>query len=147
MSSIFSVPELAVGVGLSEAASAAFEPKVEVPKQTAWLNNPQRLPDVGLIAALVAGGKVTMADAQNMAARLGFDGGVLNSLTWLAQNRLDFALMLRLWRRFGAFDAGADATLGKLVDETLAHEQLDWNYQPWLRALPYASCQGAAWMA
>jgi hypothetical protein len=142
MSSIFTVPELAIGVGLSEAASAAFEPKVEVPKQTAWAANPQRLPDVGLIAALVAGGKVTQQDGRAMAARLGFNTGPFDSLTWLAQNRLDFALMLRLWRRFGAFDQGADATLSALLDETLAHEQLDWNYQPWLKALKTAELVG-----
>src|SRR5438105_6519898 len=99
MSSIFSVPELAVGVGLSEAASAAFEPKVEVPKQSAWEKNPQRVPDLALIAELVAGGKVTMQNGKNMANRLGFDNGTMESIVWLAQKRLDFAVMLRSWRR------------------------------------------------
>jgi hypothetical protein len=140
--SIFSTPELVVGLGLSEAAAAAFEPKVEVPKQGAWFANPVKLPDVGLIAALVAGGKVTKGDGQNMAARLGYSHGTLDSLVWLAQNRSDFPMMLRLWRRFGAFDANADATLSTLVDETLAHEQLDWSYRPWLRALKTAELPG-----
>jgi hypothetical protein len=139
---IGSVPSLIVGVGAGAAASAAFEPALERPKQDAWLAAPNRLPDIGLIAALVAGGKVSKADGLNMAARLGFDQGPFESLTWLAQNRLDFPLMLRMWRRFGAFDSGADSTLGTLLDETLAHEQLDWQYQPWLRALKHAEIVG-----
>lgn len=142
MSGLFTVPELAIGVGLSEAASAAFEPKVEVPKQSAWAKNPQRVPDLGLIAELIAGGKVTLLDGKNMANRLGFSDGTMESLVWLAQNRLDFPLMLRLWRRFGAFDAGDDAALDALFDKTIAHEQLDWDYRPWLRRLKTAELVG-----
>src|SRR5438309_10600286 len=135
MSSLFTVPELAIGVGLSEAASAAFEPKVEVPKQAAWARNPQRVPDLALNAELVAGGKVTLKDGKDMANRLGFDNGTMESIVWLAQNRLDFSVMLRLWRRFGAFDAGDNATLSDLFDKTVAHERLDWDYKDWLRRL------------
>jgi hypothetical protein len=142
MANVFATPELALGIAVGGAAGAAFEPKLEIPKQSAWANNPQRLPDVGLIAALVAGGKVSMASGEDMAARLGFDKGPFHSLTWLAQDRLNFPLMLRLWRRFGAFDAGDDATLSALLDETLAHEQLDWDYQPWLRRLKHAELVG-----
>jgi hypothetical protein len=142
VSSIFSTPELAIGIAVGGAAGAAFEPKLEVPKQTAWANNPQRLPDLGLIAELVAGGKVSQANGRNMANRLGFSNGTLDSVVWLAQNRLDFPTMLRLWRRFGAFDAGADATLSGLVDETLAHERLDWDYRTWLRQLKTAELPG-----
>lgn len=142
MSGLFTVPELAIGVGLSEAASAAFEPKVEVPKQSAWANNPQRLPDLGLIVELIAGGKVSMDDGKAMANRLGFSDGTTESLVWLSQDRLNFATMLRLWRRFGAFDAGADATLSDLLDQTIAHERLDWNYREWLRKLKTAELIG-----
>lgn len=142
MSSIFSIPELAIGVGLSEAASAAFEPKVEVPKQTAWLNNPQRVPDLGLIAELVAGGKVTPAAGHNMANRLGYSNGTMDSLVWLAQNRLNFPLMLRMWRLSAVNPAFDAATLSGLVDETLAHERLDWGYRGYLRALKTAELPG-----
>jgi hypothetical protein len=142
MAGIFQTPELAIGIAVGSAAGAAFEPKLEVPKQTAWANNPQRLPDLGLIAELVAGGKVSLQSGQNMANRLGFSNGTLDSIVWLAQNRLDFPTMLRLWRRFGAFDAGADATLSGLVDETLAHERLDWDYRTWLRQLKHAEMPG-----
>jgi hypothetical protein len=142
VSSIFQTPELALGIAVGGAAGAAFEPKLETPKQSAWAANPVRLPDVGLLAALLAGGKISHTDAYNMAARLGFDHGAFDSLTWLAQNRLDFPLMLRLWRRFGAFSAADDSALSALLDETLAHEQLDWNYQPWLRALKHAELPG-----
>ena len=41
-----------------------------------------------------------------MAARLGYSTGTLDSITWLAQNRLDFPTMLRLWRRFGCVRLG-----------------------------------------
>jgi hypothetical protein len=142
VSSIFSTPELAIGIAVGGAAGAAFEPKLEVPKQTAWAANPQRLPGLGLIADLVAGGKVSVTDGRNMANRLGFSNGTLDSVVWLAQNRLDFPTMLRLWRRFGAFDAGADATLSGLLDETLAHERLDWDYRTWLRQLKTAELPG-----
>ena len=142
MSSIFSVPELALGIGLSEAASVAFEPKLEVPKQSAWVNNPQRVPDLGLIAALVAGGKVSQANGHNMANRLGYSNGTMDSITWLAQNRLAFPLMLRMWRLAAVNGAFDDATLSGLLDRTLAHEQLDWDYHPYLRALKHAELPG-----
>lgn len=144
-----SAPGLVFAAGLGGAAATAFEPKFEVPKQQAWLANPQRLPDVGLIAALYAGGKIDLTSAQNMANRLGYSDGTLDSLTWLAQNRLDFPLMLRMWRlaslaadlpnTFGTF---GDIDTKGYIDETLAHEQLDWNYQPYLRALQTAELPG-----
>jgi hypothetical protein len=139
---IGSVPSLIVGVGAGAAASAAFEPALERPKQDAWAAAPNRLPDVGLIAALVAGGKVSLTDGQNMAARLGFDKGPFDSLTWLAQDRLNFPLMLRMWRLAAVNPNFDEAGLSKLLDETLAHEQLDWNYQPYLRALRHAELPG-----
>lgn len=142
MSSIFQVPELVIGLGLSEAASAAFEPKVEVPKQQAWLNNPQRLPDIGLIAELVAGGKVQMDDAKNMAERLGFPAATLESLVWLQQNRLEFGPLLRMWRLSAVNPDFDEAGLSSLVDKTLAHERLDWDYRPYLRSLKTAELIG-----
>lgn len=142
MSSLFTVPELVIGVGLSEAASSAFEPKVEVPKQAAWVANPQRVPDLGLIAALVAGGKISMADGQNMANRLGFSNGTMESLVWLAQNRLSFPELLRMWRLAAVNPAFDDAALSALFDKTIAHEQLDWDYRPYLRALKTAELVG-----
>jgi hypothetical protein len=142
VANIFQTPELAIGIAVGSAAGAAFEPKLEIPKQSAWAANPARLPDVGLIAALVAGGKVSMADGRNMAARLGFDQGPFDSLTWLAQDRLNFPLMLRMWRLAAVNPSFDEAGLSKLLDETLAHEQLDWNYQPYLRALKHAELPG-----
>lgn len=142
MANIFSTPELALGIAVGGAAGAAFEPKLEIPKQSAWANNPQRLPDVGLIAALVAGGKVTMESGENMAARLGFDKGPFHSLTWLAQDRLNFPLMLRMWRLAAVNPNFDEAELSRLLDETLAHEQLDWDYHPYLRHLRHAELPG-----
>lgn len=142
MSSILQTPELAIGIGVGAAAGAAFEPKVEVPKQQAWAANPVRLPDLGLIAELVAGGKVSLDSAHNMANRLGFDNGTLDSVIWLSQNRLDFAAMLRLWRLTALPGHGTDADLAALVDETLAHERLDWGYRQYLLALKTAELPG-----
>jgi hypothetical protein len=142
VSSIFSTPELAIGIAVGGAAGAAFEPKLEVPKQTAWAANPQRLPDLGLLADLVAGGKITLKDGRNMAARLGFDTGPFDSIVWLAQNRLDFPLMLRLWRRFPDYVSPSGKSVAALLDETLAHEQLDWDYHELLTKLEHAELIG-----
>jgi len=135
---IGSVPSLIVGVGAGAAASAAFEPALERPKQDAWAAAPNRLPDVGLVAELVAGNKVKLSDGQAMAARLGYDTGPFNSLVWLAQNRLDFPLMLRLVRLFPGHVWQNGLTTENLLDETLAHLGLDWNYHDPLLALKTA---------
>lgn len=142
MSSILQTPELAVGIAVGGAAGAAFDPKIEVPKQKAWAANPVQLPDIGLIAALVAGGKITQTSGYNMANRLGYSNGTLDSITWLAQNRLDFPVMLRMWRLAAVNPAFDDAGLSALLDETLAHEQLDWGYRQYLRALKTAELPG-----
>ncbi|MGH2835767.1 MAG: hypothetical protein ACRDUT_00040 [Mycobacterium sp.] len=142
MAGIGSTPALIAGTAVGGAAAAAFEPAIEVPRQEAWKSAPNRLPDLGLIAALVAGGKVSQADAYDMANRLGFSNGTFDSITWLAQNRLDWPVLLRMWRLSAvnsAFDAGG---LSTLLDETLAHEQLDWDYRPYLRALKTAELVG-----
>lgn len=139
---IGTVPSLIVGVGAGAAASAAFEPALERPKQDAWLAAPNRLPEIGLIAALVAGGKVTKKDGHNMAARLGYDTGPMDSLTWLAQDRLSFELMLRLWRLFPDYVNANNKSIAALLDETLAHEQLDWDYHELLLKLRHAEKPG-----
>jgi hypothetical protein len=142
MANIFSTPELALGIAVGGAAGAAFEPKLEVPKQTAWAANPQRLPDLGLIASLVAGGKISLSDGENMGERLGFPAGTVDSLVWLAQNRLDFPQVLQLWRRFSLGDLSPGAFPDAMVDETLAHDRLDWGYEPYLKALKTAELVG-----
>lgn len=142
MSSIFETPELAIGIAVGGAAGAAFEPKIEVPKQTAWAANPVLLPDIGLIVQLVAAGQVTEDDGANMAARLGFDSGPYESLLYLAQTKPGFPQVLQMWRRFGAFSTDDDAALSGLVDRALAHSGLDWDYQPYLRRLKTAELIG-----
>jgi hypothetical protein len=142
VSSVFSVPELAIGIAVGGAAGAAFEPKLELPKQQAWQRNPQRIPDLGLLAELVAGGKITIQDGRTMAARLGFDQGPFDSVVWLAQNRLDFPMMLRLWRLFPKYVTPSGKSISQLVDETLAHEQLDWDYHDLLTKLEQAERPG-----
>ena len=137
MADIGSTPSLVVGVGVGAALSAALEPALEVPKQKAWQDAPNRLPGVQLIAELVAGGKVTQKDGRAMAKRLGFDTGPFDSLTWLAQNRLDFPAMLRLWRLFPKYTSPSGKSIEQLVDETLAHENLDWDYHHLLTGLKY----------
>lgn len=133
---------LIVGVGVGAAAGAALEPAVEIERQAAWQGGAVKLPDVGLIAALVAGGKVTQTDGRHMANRLGFSNGTFDSVTWLAQNRLDFPALLRMWRLAAVNPSFDEATLSALLDRTLAHEQLDWDYRPALRALRTAELPG-----
>ena len=142
MSSPLELPSLVAGTAIGGAAVAAFQPALERPRQDAWSAAPNRLPDVGLLAALVAGGKIELASAEAMAKRLGYDTGPFDSLVWLAQNRLDFPLMLRLWRLGAALPQFKDPDANGLVDRTLAHEQLDWNYQPYLKALRLAELPG-----
>jgi hypothetical protein len=139
---IGSVPSLIVGVGAGAAASAAFEPALERPKQDAWLAAPNRLPDIGLIADLIAGGKVTPQDGLNMARRLGYDSGPLDALVWLAQNRLSGAEMLRFWRLFPNYSSPGGKSIDALVDETLAHERLDWDYRDLYTQLRYGERPG-----
>lgn len=142
MSSVFSVPELAIGIAVGGAAGAAFEPKLEIPKQTAWAANPQRLPELDLIAELVAGGKIGIDAGRNMANRLGYSNGTFDSIVWLVQNRLSYPELLRMWR-LSAVNPDFDAAgLSALFDKTLAHENLDWDYRPYLRALKLAELPG-----
>lgn len=142
MANPLELPSLVAGTAIGGAAAAAFAPAIERPRQDAWSAAPNRLPDVGLLAALVAGGKIELKSAQSMAARLGYDTGPFDSLVWLAQNRLDFPLMLRLWRLFPNYTAPSGDSIDSLVTRTLAHEQLDWNYHDLLTKLKDAERPG-----
>lgn len=142
MASIGSTPSLIIGVGVGAAASAALEPAIEVPRQKAWAQAPNRLPEVGLIAKLVAAGEVSQGDGRSMAARLGFGTGAFDAMTYLAQTRPEWPELLQLWRRFTL----PDPTLGhfpeSLVNAGLAHAGLDWDYAEWLKALKTAALPG-----
>lgn len=137
-----SAANLILGVGVGAAAGAALEPAVELERQNAWLTGPVKLPEIGLIAELYAGGKISKLEAQNMANRLGYSNGALDSLTWLTQSRLSWPILLRMWR-LAAFNPGFnDAKLATLLDESLAHDRLDWNYHDFLTALKHAELPG-----
>lgn len=142
MASIGSTPSLVVGIAAGAAASAALEPALEIPKQEAWASAANRLPDVGLIAKLVAAGEVSQHDGRSMAARLGFGQHSFDAITYLAQTRPEWPELLALWRRFTL----PDPTLGhfpeSLVDAGLAHAGLDWDYAAWLKALKSAELPG-----
>lgn len=142
MSSIGSTPSLVVGIAAGAAASAALEPALEIPKQEAWAGAANRLPDVGLIAKLVAAGEVLQQDGRDMAKRLGFGNAAFDSLTYLAQTRPDWPELLAMWRRFSLGDLGPGAFPDSLVDAGLAHTGLDWDYTPYLKALKTAELVG-----
>lgn len=142
MSSIGSTPSLVVGIAAGAAASAALEPALEVPKQEAWASAANRLPDVGLIAKLVAAGEVTQKDGRSMAARLGFGTPAFDAITYLAQTRPEWPELLHLWRRFSLPDAKLGSFPDSLVDAGLAHAGLDWDYAQWLKALKTAELPG-----
>ena len=142
MTAIGSTPGLIIGVGVGAAASAALEPAIEVPKQEAWAAAPNRLPDVGLIARLVAAGEVSQASGRSMAARLGFGGATFDAITYLAQTRPEWPELLALWRRFTLPDPNLGSFPVSLVDAGLAHAGLDWDYAAWLKALRYAELPG-----
>lgn len=142
MSSIGSTPSLVVGIAAGAAASAALEPALEIPKQQAWADAPNRLPDVALIARLYVTGQVSKDSAYNMAARLGFDKAPFDALAYLAQETPEFPLVLRLWRLFGT-PSGLTGNAGTdLVDHALAHSGLDWDYHALMRDLYDAELPG-----
>lgn len=142
MASIGSTPSLVVGIAAGAAASAALEPALEIPKQEAWASAANRLPDVGLIAKLVAAGEVSQADGRSMAARLGFGQHSFDAITYLAQTRPEWPELLHLWRRFSLPDPNLGTFPTSLVDSGLAHAGLDWDYAQWLKALKTAELPG-----
>lgn len=142
MGAIGSTPALIVGVAAGGAASAAFDPALEVPKQEAWAAAANRLPSIDLIARLVAAGEVAHDDAVGMAGRLGFSPQWFDSYLYLSQTTPGFAEVLRMWRLSAVNPDFDEKTLSGLVDHTLAHEGLDWDYQPFLRALKTAELIG-----
>ena len=115
-----SVPGIVVGVGVGAAAAAAIEPAVELPKQTAWKANPNRILDAATIARLVAQGGVSLDSAHESGLRDGFGPDKLDALVYLSQTVPGFAQVLDLWRR--------DLIGPELVQHALTKEGTDQRY-------------------
>lgn len=114
------VPGIVVGVGVGAAASAALEPAIELPKQTAWQANPNRILDVNLLARLVAQGGVSLQSARDSGERDGYSNDKVDALVYLAQTVPGFAQVLDLWRR--------DLIDPDLVQHALTKEGVDQRY-------------------
>lgn len=98
MAGIGSAPGILVGFGVGAAASAALEPAFEIPRQEAWLRNPNRVLDPGILARLVAEGGVPLGEAQDEAKRHGYDSDKFDRLVYAAQNVPGVAELMFLWR-------------------------------------------------
>lgn len=98
MAGIGSTPALIVGTAVGGAAAAAFEPALEVPRQLAWRDAPNRVLDPGLLAALVAQGAVDLGTAHEQASRSGLGGTNMDALVYLAQTTPGIAEAMHLWR-------------------------------------------------
>jgi hypothetical protein len=88
-----------VGVGVGAAASAALEPAIEIPRQDAWQQNPNRILDVGLLARLVAQGGIDLPSAHAEAARDGYQPDKVDALVYLEQTVPGIGLATDLWRK------------------------------------------------
>ena len=142
--SIGSTPSLVIGIAAGAAASAALDPALEIPKQEAWQKAPYRLPDIALIARLYVSGEVDRASAVDMASRLGFSADRLDAFAYLAQTTPSTAETINLWRRFSLGDLPAGTFPDALVDHSLAHDGLDWDYAPYIKQLKTANLVGLA---
>lgn len=98
MASIGSTPSLLLGFAVGEAASAAFEPALEIPRQEAWKAAPHRVLEPELLARLVAQGGVTLGTAEELATHSGYSAANLDALVYLAQSPPGEAELLFLWR-------------------------------------------------
>lgn len=122
-----STPGIIVGVGVGAAAAAALEPAVELPRQKAWSDNPNRELDPGTMARLAAQGGVSLGLARAAAKREGYDQDKLDALVYLAQTVPAVSEAITLWRRGHLSDA--------LFTHVLTKAGLDTRYvQPTMDA-------------
>jgi len=115
-----SAPGIIVGVGVGAAASAALEPAIEVPRQSAWAANPNRVLDAGLMARLVAQGGIDLAAGRAAALREGYSADKFDHLVYVAQTVPGVGEAMSLWRRGLMSDA--------LFEHVLAKDGLDTRY-------------------
>ena len=104
-----SAPGVIVGAGVGLAASSALEPAFEIPRQTAWEANPNKVLDAGLMARLVAQGGVSLGEGEASALREGFNQDKFDHLVYLAQTVPGVGEATALWR------------LGLLDDDLFTH--------------------------
>lgn len=98
MASIGSTPSLLLGIAAGGAASAAFEPALEIPRQQAWHAAPHRVLEPELLARLVAQGGVAIGTAEELAKHSGYSPANLDALVYMAQSAPGSAELLFLWR-------------------------------------------------
>jgi hypothetical protein len=113
MASLGSTPSLLLGFAVGGAASAAFDPALEIPKQQAWISAPHRVLDPAVLAALVAQGGVALGTAETLATHSGHSPANLDALVYLVQTVPGGSEAMHLWRLGHISDADFRHTLVK----------------------------------
>lgn len=108
------------GIAIGGAGAAAVEPVLEVPKQQAWKDNPNRILDLGSLARLVAQGLIDQDAVVDEAERNGYGGDKLRAQIQLELKAAPVAELLVLWRRGRISET--------LVDHGLAKAQIEQQY-------------------
>lgn len=110
MSSIFSAIQwpfgIAVGTGVGAAAAGAIAPGVQEVVNEAWSTHPVRPPAAGLLAAGVAQGQITDAQARQWAHQTGFGDAQFDAMIRTADTGPGVPRAFELWRR-GAINEAA----------------------------------------
>lgn len=129
-----STPAIIVGVGVGAAVSAALDPAIELPRQSAWAANANKVLDAGLMARLVAQGGVTLPAGRAAALRDGFSADKFDHLVYLAQTVPGIGESISLWRRGLISDA--------LFAHVLVKVGLDQRYAAAIVASKHAEVLG-----
>lgn len=89
----------AVGYAFGAATAPLLAPPVEELRQITWALYPNRLPDVGVLAAGVAQGQIDPGTAAEWATKHGFGGGVFQALVDIANEGLPLGSAMAARRR------------------------------------------------
>src|SRR5258705_879723 len=90
---------IAMGTGVGGAVGATVTPKLQEYLNEQWAKYPNRPPNAGTLAAGVAQGQVTYADALAWARATGFDKAQFDALVQIANTGPSIGEAFRAWRR------------------------------------------------
>ncbi len=127
MSSLFSAVQwpfgIAVGTGVGAAAAGAITPGIQEVVNEAWATHPVKPPGAGLLAAGVAEGHITRAQALGWAHQTGFGDAQFDAMIAIAREGPGVPRAFELWRR-GAIEDEWTNGLVALHDVLLSPSEL-----------------------